>query len=59
MTRTEAIAYIASCGEDDGPEDRDEAAEIFLALFGVEPDADDDHLMVWSHCCAWREDGVS
>lgn len=39
--------------EDEGPESDAEAAEIFEALYGRAPDADDgDRLSVWSLCCA-------
>ena len=53
MTKREAIAYVRSCAEDEGPETYEEAAEIFAALYGRRPDADDgDRFMVWSLCCA-------
>lgn len=58
MTKPEAIDYIQSCGEDDGPSSYAEAAEIFAALYERAPDADDgDKGQVWSLCCA-AEDGV-
>jgi hypothetical protein len=51
--RAEAVAYVRSCGEDDGPESYDDAAEVFAALYGRAPDADDgDQGDVWSLCCA-------
>ena len=53
MKKCEAEQYIRSCGEDDGPETYEDAAEIFRAIFGREPDASDgDAGDLWSHCCA-------
>lgn len=53
MTRREARAYVRSCDEQEGPETYEEAAEVFAALYGRRPDADDgDTHAVWSMCCA-------
>lgn len=53
MTESEAREYVASCGEDGGPETYEEAAELFAAIFGRQPDADDgDQGDLWSHVCA-------
>lgn len=53
MIRDEAEDYVRSCGEDDGPETYEEAAELFEAIFGRAPDADDgDQGELWSHVCA-------
>jgi hypothetical protein len=53
MTKSEAMAYIESCGETDGPESYDEVADIFEAMYGRRPDADDgDAGQIWSLCCA-------
>jgi hypothetical protein len=39
--------------EDDGPEDYDEAADYFAAIFERRPTAEDgDHLALWSEVCA-------
>lgn len=40
MTRTEAIARLAGAAEDDA-DLQDEASELFTALYGREPDAED------------------
>lgn len=52
VTKSEALQYIASCDEDGGPETREEAVELFEALFGSAPDPEDDQGMIWSHVCA-------
>ena len=53
MTKREAEEYVRSCGEDEGPETYAEAAEIFEALYGRAPDANDgSQFEVWSLCCA-------
>lgn len=53
MSKKEAIAYVRSCGESDGPETYEEAAEVFAALYDRAPDASDgDQGNVWSLCCA-------
>lgn len=53
MTELEAIEYVQACGEADGPESYEEAAELFAAIFGRAPDdADGDALSLWSHVCA-------
>jgi len=51
MTERDAIEYVQSCGEDEGPETQEEAAEIFAALYGRAPDSDEG-ADVWSMCCA-------
>ena len=59
MTETEARQYVQQCGEDEGPESYTEAAEIFAALYGRAPDADDgDQTQVWSLCCAAVDDAL-
>lgn len=53
MTKREAEQYVLECGEDEGPESYGEAAEIFEALYGRQPDSEDgDQGQVWSLCCA-------
>lgn len=53
MTEQEAIEYVHSCGEGDGPESYEHAAEIFAALYDRRPDDEDgDQGDVWSLCCA-------
>jgi hypothetical protein len=53
MTATEAKNYVRACDENEGPEDYDEAAELFAAIFGREPDeGDGDEGDLWSHVCA-------
>lgn len=53
MGKSEAVEYVRGCDEDGGPESYEEAAEIFTALYGRAPDADDgDQGEVWSLCCA-------
>ena len=52
MTKQEAIDYIRSCSEDNGPETVEEAHEIFEAIFGIKPDPDMSHFDAWSHACA-------
>lgn len=51
MTKKDAIRYVRSSKE---PASYAEAAEIFEALYGREPDAEDgDQFMVWSLCCSY------
>jgi hypothetical protein len=52
MTKIEAVEFIRSCGEDEGPETAEEVSELFRALYGRAPDDDDDEAGVWSLCCA-------
>jgi len=53
MTKPEAIKYVRSCDDDGGPETYKEAAELFAAVFGRQPDDDDgDQGDLWSHVCA-------
>lgn len=53
MTKQDAIEYIKSCGEDEGPEDYSEAADVFAAIFGRAPTAADGTAGdLWSHACA-------
>jgi hypothetical protein len=52
-SRADAEQYIRSCAEDEGPDDYDDAAVMFTAIFGRTPTADDgDQGALWSHCCA-------
>lgn len=51
-TKREAIKFVRSCDENGGPETKREAAEIFEALYGRTPDAEDEAAGVWSLCCA-------
>ena len=49
----EVAAFVASCDEDEGPEDYDEAAAMFAAVFGrAAEDSDGDRFDLWSHVCA-------
>lgn len=53
METNDAIKYVQSCGESDGPESYEDAAELFRAVIGRAPDADDgDAGDLWSHVCA-------
>lgn len=54
MTRADAEQFVRECvEEDDGPESYAEACDIFAALYGRRPDAEDGDLtQVWSLCCA-------
>lgn len=53
MSLQEAEDFVRSCGEDEGPESYEEAAEIFAAIYERAPDeADGDQGEVWSLCCA-------
>lgn len=53
MTESEAIEYVLSCGEDEGPSSYWHAAELFEALYGRAPDDEDgDAGELWSLCCA-------
>jgi hypothetical protein len=57
MTEREAIAYVRSCGETDGPATYEQAAEVLAALYGRDPDDEDgDQGQVWSLCCAAVEE---
>jgi hypothetical protein len=49
MTRREAVEYIRSCGECDGPDSPEEAAEIFRAIYGRAPDHYEED--VWTAAC--------
>jgi hypothetical protein len=52
MTMTEAKRYVRSCAEDEGPQSYEDVAEVFSALYGRAPDAEDgDQGEVWSLCC--------
>lgn len=52
-SRAEAEEYVRECSEDEGPESYEEAAEVFAALYGREPEPEDgDQGQVWSLCCA-------
>jgi hypothetical protein len=52
VTKDEAIEYVQSCSEDEGPDSYDEAADIFKALFErpAEPD-DGSQFDLWSAIC--------
>lgn len=52
MTEQEAIEFVRECGEQDGPSSDDEAREIFAALYGRQPDDEDEAAGVWNLCCA-------
>ncbi|MGA7122344.1 MAG: hypothetical protein WBY94_19735 [Polyangiaceae bacterium] len=52
MTKTEAEQIVRGYGEDEGPESGAEVVELFSALYGRRPDADDEAAGVWSLCCA-------
>jgi hypothetical protein len=61
MTKQEALETVAEAKRSDddtaGPESYAEAAEIFTALFGRQPDAEDgDQCSLWSHCCSYTEE---
>lgn len=59
-TREEAVEYVRSCSEDDGPEDYEQAAALFLAIYGRTPDdGDGDQCSVWSLVCAGAEEEQS
>lgn len=50
VTRAEAEAFVLGCGEQDGPESDEHAADLFEALYDRRPGAEDAD--VWSLCCA-------
>jgi len=53
VTRTEAEAYVRSCGEDEGPDGDDaQLRELFAAIYGRAPDADDESAGLWDLICA-------
>ena len=51
-TKREAEEYVRDCGEDEGPETKEEARVLFVAVFGCEPDADMSQFDLWSHVCS-------
>lgn len=54
MTIDEARELIRECGDDEM--DDDTAREIFLAVYGRDPDVHDIEEGIWSHCCAALDD---
>jgi len=50
MTTAEAEAYVRE--HDDDTADADDLPEVFTAIFGRAPDAQDRAEGLWSHCCA-------
>jgi hypothetical protein len=52
MTESEARRWVRAQGDDDEP-DRGELEDAFVAIFGREPDADDEETCtLWDHLCA-------
>lgn len=52
MTRREAEAFVRATAEDTVVSES-KAREVFAALFGRDPDPEDDAPCgIWSHCCA-------
>ena len=51
MTKRQAIKYVRSHTDDDDLEDA-ELTQVFEALYGRKPDAEDRREGLWSHCCA-------
>jgi len=57
VSRDEAEGYVRACAEDEGPESYEDAAKIFAAIFGRDPDPEDgDAGDLWSHACAAVDD---
>lgn len=52
MGEKAAEAFVRRCGEDEGPASDEELIEIFRALYGRKPDAEDEEAGVWNLCCA-------
>jgi len=51
MTQAQAQQYVLD-HEDDDPMDDDDLEEVYTALYGQPPDAQDREDGVWSLCCA-------
>lgn len=51
MTKQEAIEYVRETDDTDADYETIRR-EVFPAIFGREPDADDEQEGLWSHCCA-------
>lgn len=56
MTEAEALEYVRT--HDDDTADEGDLPEVFRALYGRRPDAQDEEEGLWSHCCAAVEDGA-
>lgn len=53
MTYSKTELIVREYGENEGPETYEDVAEIFAAIYGRQPDADDGDVgEVWSTCCA-------
>jgi hypothetical protein len=55
MTLQQATEWVASHGDSDEL-DADELRAAFTAIYEREPDADDEHVGLWSLCCAAFDD---
>lgn len=51
MKRSDAKKWVREHDDDDVLDER-ELAEVFAALYGREPDQDDENVGLWSLCCA-------
>jgi hypothetical protein len=54
MTKQEAMDFVLACGEDEGPESAEVCEDIFTALYGRRPDAEEG-AYIWDLCCAALE----
>ena len=54
MTKREAIEWVRSHDDSDSLDDA-ELSAAFAAIYGREPDRDDQAEGLWSHCCAAAE----
>ena len=54
MTKQTATEYVADHSDDTA--DPDDLPEVFAALYGREPDAEDEQTGIWSLCCAGVDD---
>jgi hypothetical protein len=51
MSELEAREWVRSHDDSDSSDD-DQLPEVFVALYGREPDEQDIEEGLWSHCCA-------
>ena len=54
MTKQQAFDFVRDHSDNDSLDD-DDLAEVFAALYGREPDAQDREEGLWSHCCAAQQ----
>lgn len=54
MTKEQAVEYVRDHSDNDTLDD-DEVREVYAALYGCDPDEQDEDEGLWSHCCAAAE----